>query len=81
MMARAVYADPVMVSLMALLALPIPVAVRRRSLREVLMMNEAGDELSRRRAAVLEELKAENDIVSCRPCGDGSMRAEFAGPT
>jgi cation diffusion facilitator family transporter len=63
----AVYADPVMVSLMALLALPIPVAVLRRSMREVLMMNETGDEVSRRLASVLEELKSEHDIVSCRP--------------
>jgi cation diffusion facilitator family transporter len=63
----AVYADPAMVSLMALMALPIPVTVLLRSMREVLMMNEAGDEVSRRLASVLEELKAEQDIVSCKP--------------
>lgn len=63
----AVYADPVMVSVMALLALPIPIAVLRRSMREVLMMNDAGDEVSRRLESVLAELKTEYDIVSCKP--------------
>jgi cation diffusion facilitator family transporter len=61
------YADPAMTSVMALLALPIPIAVLRRSMREVLLMNRAGDEVSQRLAAVLKELKAEHDIVSCTP--------------
>jgi cation diffusion facilitator family transporter len=61
------YADPAMTSVMALLALPIPIAVLRRSMREVLMMNRAGDEVSQRLAAVLKELRAEHDIVSCTP--------------
>jgi cation diffusion facilitator family transporter len=61
------YADPAMTSVMALLALPIPIAVLRRSMREVLLMNRAGDEVSQRLAAVLKELRAEYDIVSCTP--------------
>jgi cation diffusion facilitator family transporter len=61
------YADPAMTSVMALLALPIPIAVLRRSMREVLLMNRAGDEVSQRLAAVLKELRAEHDIVSCTP--------------
>lgn len=63
----AVYADPVMVSLMALLALPVPIAVLRRSMREVLMMNETGHEVSNRLASVLNELKSVRGIVKCKP--------------
>jgi predicted Co/Zn/Cd cation transporter (cation efflux family) len=73
----AVYADPVMVVLMALLALPIPIAVLRRSMREVLLMTDAGDEVSRRLGSVLEELKAEHDIVSCKPHVVKSGRTYF----
>jgi cation diffusion facilitator family transporter len=63
----AVYADPVMVSLMALLALPVPIAVLRRSLREVLMMNVTGHEVSSRLATVLNELTSVRGIVKCKP--------------
>jgi cation diffusion facilitator family transporter len=57
------YADPVMVSVMALLAIPTPVGVLRRSLREVLLMAAADDAVTRRLEAVLEKLRAEHDIV------------------
>jgi cation diffusion facilitator family transporter len=59
------YADPVMVSVMALLAIPTPVGVLRRSLREVLLMAAADDAVTRRLEAVLEKLRAEHDIVRC----------------
>jgi cation diffusion facilitator family transporter len=57
------YADPVMVSVMALLAIPTPVGVLRRSLREVLLMAAADDAVTRRLEAALEKLRAEHDIV------------------
>jgi cation diffusion facilitator family transporter len=57
------YADPVMVSAMALLAVPLPLQVLRRSLREVLLMTDAGDEVARRLEAVMETVRAEHDIV------------------
>lgn len=63
----ALYADPVMVSLMSLLALPVPIAVLRRSMREVLMMNETSYEVSRRLVSALDQLKSERGIVSCKP--------------
>ena len=57
------YADPVMVSAMALLAVPLPLHVLRRSLREVLLMTDAGDEVARRLETVMETVRAEHDIV------------------
>jgi predicted Co/Zn/Cd cation transporter (cation efflux family) len=57
------YADPVMVSVMALLAIPTPVRVLQRSLREVLLMAVADDAVTRRLEAVLEAVRAEHDIV------------------
>ncbi len=57
------YADPVMVSVMALLAIPTPVGVLRRSLREVLMMAADDDAVTRRLEAVLDAVRAEHDIV------------------
>jgi cation diffusion facilitator family transporter len=57
------YADPVMVSAMALLAAPLPLHVLRRSLREVLLMTDAGDEVARRLETVMETVRAEHDIV------------------
>ncbi|HMO05859.1 MAG TPA: cation diffusion facilitator family transporter [Kiritimatiellia bacterium] len=59
----ALYADPVMVSLMALLALPVPLSVLRRSMREVLMMNEASDKVSSRLASALDQLTSERGVV------------------
>ncbi len=59
------YADPVMVSVMALLAIPTPVRVLQRSLREVLLMAVADDAVTRRLEAVLEAVRAEHDIVRC----------------
>jgi predicted Co/Zn/Cd cation transporter (cation efflux family) len=37
--------------------------VLRRSLREVLLMTDAGDEVARRLEAVMETVRAEHDIV------------------
>lgn len=61
------YADPALVSLMALLALPIPLSVLKRSLREVLLMTDADDAVSRRLDAVMREIRAEHDLVRCVP--------------
>jgi cation diffusion facilitator family transporter len=63
----ALYADPIMVSLMALLALPVPLSVLRRSMREVLMMNETGHDVHRGLVAALTELKKERGVVRCHP--------------
>jgi len=57
------YADPVMVSSMALLAVPLPLRVLRRSLREVLLMTDADDAVTRRLEAVMEKVRAEHDII------------------
>jgi cation diffusion facilitator family transporter len=57
------YADPVMVSSMALLATPMPLGVLRRSLREVLLMTDADDAVTRRLEAVMEKVRAEHDII------------------
>jgi len=57
------YADPVMVSAMALLAVPLPLAVLRRSLREVLLMTDADDAVARRLETVMETIRAEHDIA------------------
>ncbi len=71
------YADPVMVAVMALLALPIPIAVLRRSLREVLLMTDHGDEVARRVDAVMREVRAEHDIVRYVPHVVKSGRTYF----
>jgi cation diffusion facilitator family transporter len=57
------YADPVMVAAMALLAVPLPLAVLRRSLREVLLMSDVEDEVARRLEAVMEAVRGEHDIA------------------
>jgi len=57
------YADPVMVAAMALLAIPLPLSVLRGSLREVLLMTDAGDEVARRLEAVMEAIRREHDIL------------------
>jgi len=57
------YADPVMVAAMALLAAPLPLAVLRRSLREVLLMSDAEDEAARRLEGVMEVIRSEHDIA------------------
>lgn len=59
------YADPVLVSVMALLLVPIPLGMLRHSLREVLLMTERNDALTGRLQAVLGRLQAELDIVRC----------------
>lgn len=61
------YADPVMVSLLALIALPVPLGVLRRNLREVLLMTRDDDEVTRRVEAVMEEITREHDIVRYVP--------------
>jgi len=57
------YADPVMVAAMALLAIPLPLSVLRRSLREVLLMSDVEDEAARRLEAVMEAIRREHDIL------------------
>jgi cation diffusion facilitator family transporter len=57
------YADPVMVAAMALLAIPLPLSVLRRSLREVLLMSDVEDEVARRLEAVMEAIRREHDIL------------------
>ena len=56
------YADPVMVSALALLLLPVPLGILRGSLREVLMMADADEALLARVEAVLAQLKSEQDV-------------------
>jgi len=53
----------VMVAAMALLAIPMPLGVLQRSLREVLLMTDAGDEVTRRVEAVMEAIRSEHDIA------------------
>jgi predicted Co/Zn/Cd cation transporter (cation efflux family) len=48
---------------MALLAIPLPLGILRRSLREVLLMTDAEDEVTRRLEAVMEAIRAEHDII------------------
>ncbi len=57
------YADPAMVSVLALLLLPVPLGILNRSLREVLLMSNADDALVGRIEAVLADLKAKHDIL------------------
>lgn len=61
------YADSVMVSLLALVALPVPISVLRRSLREVLLMTRDDDEVARRVEEVMQQIKAEHDVVRYVP--------------
>jgi predicted Co/Zn/Cd cation transporter (cation efflux family) len=71
------YADPALVSLMALLAMPIPLAVLRRSLREVLLMTDGDDGVSRRLDAVMREIRAEHDVIRHVPHVVKSGRTYF----
>lgn len=57
------YADPAMVSVLALLLLPVPIAILNASLREVLVMASSDDVLVGRVETVLAEIQAEHDIV------------------
>lgn len=57
------YADPAMVSVLALLLLPVPLGILNSSLREVLVMANADDALVARVEAVLAEVKAEHDVL------------------
>ena len=56
------YADPAMVSVLALLLLPVPLAILNSSLREVLVMSSADDALVGQVEAVLAQVRAEHDI-------------------
>lgn len=57
------YADPVMVSVLAVLLLPVPVGILRASLREVLLMATPDDVLVRRAERVIEEIRADQDVT------------------
>jgi cation diffusion facilitator family transporter len=57
------YADPAMVSVLALLLLPVPLGILNLSLREVLVMASTDDKLVKRLDAVLAEIGAEYDIL------------------
>ena len=59
----ALYADPVLVAAMALLAMPMPVAILRRSLREVLLMSAVDDEVTLRLEKVMDAISTEYDIT------------------
>jgi cation diffusion facilitator family transporter len=61
------YADPMMVSVLALVALPVPIGVLRRSLREVLQMTRDDDEIVRRVDEVMLQIKSEHDVVRYVP--------------
>jgi cation diffusion facilitator family transporter len=56
------YADPTLVSVLALLLLPVPLGILNSSLREVLIMADSDDALIARVEAVLAEVKAEQDV-------------------
>ena len=58
------HADSALVALLALLFLPVPLGVLRQTLRELLHMADADDELAGRVAAVLREVATEHDIAS-----------------
>jgi cation diffusion facilitator family transporter len=56
------YADPVMMAVLALLLLPMPVAVLRESLREVLLMATPNDALMQRLDAVTRAIGGEPGV-------------------
>jgi cation diffusion facilitator family transporter len=58
------HADSALVALLALLFMPVPLGVLRQTLRELLHMADADDELAGRVAAVLREVAAEHDVTS-----------------
>jgi cation diffusion facilitator family transporter len=58
------HADSALVALLALLFLPVPLGVLRQTLRELLHMADADDELAGRVAAVLREVATEHDVAS-----------------
>jgi cation diffusion facilitator family transporter len=57
------YADSALVSLMALLLLPVPLRILHRNLREVLMITATDEVLVGRVDRVMREIRAEHDIV------------------
>jgi cation diffusion facilitator family transporter len=57
------YADSALVSLMALLLLPVPLRILHRNLREVLMITATDEVLVGRLDGVMREIRAEHDIV------------------
>ena len=58
------HADSALVALLALLFMPVPVTVLRQTLRELLHMADADQELARRVEAVLREVATEHDVAS-----------------
>ncbi|EXI65223.1 MAG: Ferrous-iron efflux pump FieF [Candidatus Accumulibacter adjunctus] len=57
------YADSAVLSLMALLLLPVPAKIFYDNMREVLRMANPDDEVSRRVNAVMRDIAAEHDIA------------------
>jgi cation diffusion facilitator family transporter len=57
------YADSAVLSLMALLLLPVPAKILYENMREVLLMADPDDEVSRRVKAVMDVIAAEHDIA------------------
>lgn len=60
------YADPAMVTVLALVFLPVPIDILRQSLREVLRMAAPDDALVQRIEQVLAEVGARHDVVRAR---------------
>jgi cation diffusion facilitator family transporter len=57
------YADSAVLSLMALLLLPVPAKILYENMREVLLMANPDDEVAQRVSAVMREISAEHDIA------------------
>jgi cation diffusion facilitator family transporter len=58
------HADSALVALLALLFMPVPLAVLRQTLRELLHTADSDRELAARVAAVLSEVATEHDVAS-----------------
>jgi len=58
------YADSALVALLALLFMPVPLAVLHQNLREMLFMADADRALTARVEAVLREIAADHDVAS-----------------
>lgn len=57
------YADSAVLSLMALLLLPVPAKILYENMREVLLMANPDDEVARRLKAVMQDIAGEHDIA------------------
>ena len=58
------YADSAVLALMAVLLLPVPAKIIYQNMREVLLMANPDDEVSRRVDAAMREIAAEHDLAS-----------------